>query len=234
MPKYRLKLKESKIYLTEDEKQSVKTLINHKSVQKNYIDFKRTNLTEGIDIGIVKSLLLNEIKARESDPDRIKKLYRKLSYRLNNLKIKKDKALEHMVILILEEDSDFERKVTEMVEYLSSNKELKGFESKNTIIDRCLEIYYDAISRNKTHQEAALRSLLSIPFKIITKMNGLKFLKYAGILLLIGAFGEIVYNAVIVKAVGIAIIQLVILLVLFILFKILPRWSSFYKTILHS
>jgi hypothetical protein len=65
-------------------------------------------------------------------------------------------------------------------------------------------------------------------------MNGLKFLKYAGILLLIGAFGEIVYNAVIVKAVGIAIIQLVILLVLFILFKILPRWSSFYKTILHS
>ena len=210
------------------------TLINHKSVQKNYIDLKKASFKEGIDIGIVKSLLLNEIKARESDPDRIKKLYRKLSYRLNNLKIKKDKALEHMVILILEENSDFERKVTELVEYLSSNKELKGFESKNTIIDRCLEIYYDAISKNKSHQEAALRSLLSIPFKIITKMNGLKFLKYAGILLLIGAFGEIVYNAVIVKAVGIAIIQLVILLVLFILFKILPRWSSFYKTILHS
>lgn len=210
------------------------TLINHKSVQKNYIDLKRASLTEGIDIGIVKSLLLNEIKARESDPDRIKKLYRKLSYRLNNLKIKKDKALEHMVILILEEDSDFERKATELVEYLYDKKELKGWESKDIIINRCLDIYYDSISKNKTHTEAALRALISIPFKIITKMNSLKFLKYAGLLLLLGIFAEILWNVFVTKSIATAVVQLVSILIMFIIFKVCPTLSSLYKTVWHS
>ena len=209
------------------------TLINHKPIQQNYKELKQKVMTEGVNPRLVRSVLLNEIKARANDPDRVKKLYRRLSYRLNNLKKKKDPVLEHMALVILNEETDFETRVAEMVEYLYSNKELKGWESKDTIINRCVDIYYTATSRKQNHQEAALRALISIPFKLVTKFDCTKLLKYGGILLILGLFGEILYNALIVKNITFTIAELTAVLVSFIIIKF-TKLSGIVKTIWHS
>ena len=208
------------------------TIINKKSVKENYTSLKKQVLKEGVNPMIVKKLLLNEIKARANDPDRIKKLYRKLSYRLNNLSKKKDPALEHMVVMLLNDESDVEKRIVEIVNYLQQNGGLKS-SKVDDIIDQCLEIYDSAISKGHNHQEAVLRSLLSIPFKLVTNLNGMKLLKYGALILVIGVFGELMWSAFVLKSVGIVVLQLISLLVTFILIKVF-HLSSFIKTVWRS
>lgn len=146
------------------------SLINGKTIKENYTDLQKFSLQEGAKLNyrLLENKLLSEIKAHSTDPEKIKKLYRRVQYRIRNLKgFKEDVYLQHMVEVLVEDESDFERKITELVEYLHSKKHLKFGRKPSTVIDECCDIYYEVISRGKSHREAALRALISIPFRMM-------------------------------------------------------------------
>ena len=140
------------------------SLLKNKTLQESYNSIYSTYLKEGINPKLALRLLKEEAK---KNPEIIEKLYRKLKWRLQNLKEKNDPTLTKMIKDIVDnsDEKHFKSDLTKLLKYMVSSGSLKESKYDDTF-SKALDVYDSCIKKGKEHSEAALRSIISIPFNL--------------------------------------------------------------------
>jgi len=138
------------------------SLLTNRTLKESYSSIYNKYLTEGIHPRLATKLLYEEVKKNQAIID---KLYRKLKWRLQNMKSKNDPKLTKMVKDIVDksDESRFEKDLVKLLQYMITIDALKESKYQDTL-DKVLDVYDGCINKGKTHEESALRALISIPF----------------------------------------------------------------------